>query len=354
MDDLARTERIAWEVVEGRPADDAARAMCDVLGSCDAYAALVDPCTGQGAGEGFAYLDPALVELLATEFATPETSPFIRAMPRMRPGMFHHCSQILNMKGIYRTPFYQDWWIPSGVRDHAGGIMLPAPDGRLAYVVIGCLGDRDWLDADELRFAEAACSGVARALRTAASLAHREVTSLVDAVAPDPCWVLGADGHVHMTNAPAQELMPSSPVRRRNGAIVLSEPDAGTRLDVLLAAVLAGGRGGAIVVTDGDGFARLTVEPGPTYRDERTALVTLRSPEPMEWSVDELQAAMDLAPREAEAAIALASGAGTSEIARTLGVSSETVRIYLKRGYAKLGVHDRGALVALLLRGRRE
>ena len=352
MDDLARTERIAWEVVEGRPADDAARAMCDVLRGCDAYASLVDTRTGRGLDEGFAYLDPALVDLLAREFSTPETSPLLRAFPFMRQDVFFHCSTLLDMDSLRRTRFYADWWLPSGVRDNAGAILLPAPDGRLAYVTIGCLGDREWLDADELRYAEAACGGIARALRTAASLAHTAARSIVSAQATDPCWLLGPGGHLHLANEPARDSSATSAVRRRNGSIALADPDAQLALTALLDAVHSGGEGGSILVTNSDGYARLTVEPGPTYRDERTALVTLRAPGPMEWSVGELQRAMNLTRREAEVAVALASGAGTGEIAGSLGVKDETVRIYLKRIYAKLGVHDRGSLIALLLHGR--
>ena len=355
LDDLARTERIAWEVVEGRPADDAARALCDALGGCDAYASLVDPRTGQGLGEGFAYLDPSLVDLMEREFSTPDTSPFLRAMPRMAPNVFHHCTDILDFATVRRTAFYADWWIPSGVRDHAGGIMLPAPDGRLVWVVIGCLGDRDWLDAEELRFAEAACGGIARALRTTASIAHAAAGAALDAREPDPCWLMGADGRVHLANDPAREMPMDTVQYRHDGALALVDPGAQRRLCAILAEI--GGRdgdmrdGGEILMRNGGSFARLTVEPGPSYRDERTALVTLRRPQPMTWSADELGIAFGLTPSEARTVLALAQGGGTREIAATLGIGTDTVRIYLKRAYAKVGVADRSALVARLLLG---
>ena len=352
MDDLARTERIAWEVVEGRPADDAARAMCDVLGGCDAYASLVDIRTGRGLDRGFAYLDPALVDLLAREFSTPETSPLLRVFPFMRQDVFFHCSTILDMDHLRRTRFYADWWLPSGVRDHAGAILLPAPDGRLAYVTVGCLGDREWLDADELRYAEAACVGIARALRATASLAHGRASSTVEARAPDPCWLLGAGGQIHLANEPAAAIGLDDVVRRRNGRIALSDPGPEARLSALVDAVRKGGNGGSVLVHRQNGYARLTVEPGPAYREERTALVTLRAPSPMDWNASELEAAAGLTPREAEVAVALATGAGTGEIAEMCGVQIETVRIYLKRVYAKLGVGGQSELVAMLLQGR--
>ena len=353
MEDLARTERIAWEVAEGRPPDDAARALCDVLGQCDAYASLIDPRTGQGIGEGFAYLDPALIELMATRFNTPDTSPFIRAMPRMRSNVFHHCNDILDMNALRRTEFYADWWVPSGVGRHAGGIMLPAPDGRLAWVVIGCLGDRDWLDAEEARFAEAACGGIARALRTTAAMTHQNAFCVVAARSPDPAWLLDGRGRVHLMNDIARDLPHDAALRRLDGRIVMTDPAARPRLTALLHDVRRGGEGGRLVAGHDDAFAEVTVEPGPTYRDERTVLVSLRAPRPMAWGADDLRAAFGLAPSEAQAAMALATGASTSQIAEGLGVENETVRIYLKRTYAKVGIHDRGALIAFLLRGER-
>lgn len=352
MDDLARTERVAWEVVEGRPADDAARVLCDVLGHCDAYASLIDPVTGRGLGEGFAYLDPALIDLMAREFATPETSPFLRAMPCISPDMFHHCTDIIDMDELRHTDFYGDWWVPSGVRDHAGGIMLPAPDGRLVWVVIGCLGHRDWLDADELRYAEAACGTIARALRTTAAMSHGEANATLLALAPDPSWLLGADGHLHLANAAAHDPGVAAPMRRRNGGIALADADAQERLSVVIATVQAGlCEEGSVLVARENGFARLTVEAGPSYRDEGTTLLTLRAPRPMAWTVDDLREAFGLTPSEGRVALALASGASTAETAAMLGVNGDTVRIYLKRVYAKVGVRDRSALVALLLRG---
>ena len=35
------------------------------------------------------------------------------------------------MPQLCRTRFYADWWVPSGVRDHAAGFSLPPPDGRM-------------------------------------------------------------------------------------------------------------------------------------------------------------------------------------------------------------------------------
>lgn len=90
LDDLVRTERMAWEVAEGTPLDAAARGMCDILGQCDAAASLVDPASGRGIGHGFACLDPHRAEVMAREFGTPELNLFTRAMPHLPSDRFCH------------------------------------------------------------------------------------------------------------------------------------------------------------------------------------------------------------------------------------------------------------------------
>jgi len=56
--------------------------------------------------------------------------------------------------------------------------------------------------------------------------------------------------------------------------------------------------------------------------------------------------AMKLSPREQEALILLAQGSTNSEIAKTMGISANTVRDYLSQVYGKLGVRNRsGAAV---------
>jgi len=58
--------------------------------------------------------------------------------------------------------------------------------------------------------------------------------------------------------------------------------------------------------------------------------------------------ARGLTPREVEVVLALERGLRNADIAATLGISPQTVRKHLENVYAKLGVHSRGAVVALL------
>ncbi|WP_299845668.1 helix-turn-helix transcriptional regulator [uncultured Jannaschia sp.] len=356
IDDLVRTQRLAWEVAEGAPPESAARVMCDILGQCDAYASLIDPVDGGGIAKGFAYLDPELMNVMAREFGTPETNPFLRAMPSLPSGRFHHCTELFDLSRLRLTRFHADWWLPSGVRDHAGGLSLPSPDGRVVWVVLGCLGDRDWFDTAELRYVHAACEGMARALRASAAFAHQAASAKVSDRAPDPCWLLGRRREVRIANGPAREIteMNDGLLQRRRGTLFLQCRRVEQRFHRLISEVCSGRRRhGSLCIADHKSFSYLTVETGPHYREERSALVTLRAPRPMSWTAECLRDAYDLTPREADVAMALAAGARPSEIAEALGLTVGSVRIYLKRIFAKTGTDGQGPLVSLLMSGHR-
>ena len=355
LDDLETIERTAWAVVEGAPVTEAVRAFCGAVGGINALATLIDASTCRGIADGFAKMDESLVATLRAEFSTPETNPFLRSLIRLPHGRVVYAARGLPDR-IRDSHFYREWWLRTGVRDHGGGYLLPAPDGRLVYVAFGCLDARAWLDAEELRLAEAACHGIARALRTVAGMAHQRAETALAARAPDPSWLIGPDGTVLMANMPARREMDAGRIMRRRGAgLALRDAVADARLRVLVGSARAAegppGAAASIVIRRPDGFARLTVEPGPRYRDTRTALATLRSPRPMAWDVESLGDAHGLTRREAEVAMALAAGLRAEEAAAALDLAPSSVRLYLKRAYAKTGAHGQGPLASLLLRG---
>ncbi|MEF2976252.1 response regulator transcription factor [Subtercola sp. YIM 133946] len=62
------------------------------------------------------------------------------------------------------------------------------------------------------------------------------------------------------------------------------------------------------------------------------------------------RAAVTLSPREREILAAAASGRSTPDIARSMHLSTSTVKTYLRRLYEKLGVGSRGAAIAEAMR----
>lgn len=67
---------------------------------------------------------------------------------------------------------------------------------------------------------------------------------------------------------------------------------------------------------------------------------------------DESAAIHDLTRRQLQIVQLLTTGSSNKEIARTLGLTEGTVKLHLHAIYEKLGVSNRGKLVALFLRYR--
>jgi DNA-binding CsgD family transcriptional regulator len=62
---------------------------------------------------------------------------------------------------------------------------------------------------------------------------------------------------------------------------------------------------------------------------------------------------LSLTKREREVVGLIALGRATSEIAKVLNISPETVRTYVRNAMTKLGAHTRAQLVALVLSNER-
>jgi DNA-binding CsgD family transcriptional regulator len=88
--------------------------------------------------------------------------------------------------------------------------------------------------------------------------------------------------------------------------------------------------------------------------DASTASVVLLITDPDGPAADNeqlLREGYGLTPAEARAAALLASGMSTSQVAATLRISVETLRLHVKRACRKTGTHGQASLVALVARG---
>lgn len=112
-----------------------------------------------------------------------------------------------------------------------------------------------------------------------------------------------------------------------------------------------------LLFTPGATFFREVVVLGPSAARRRTlsfsaafgrgrkAAGVLALGIPLNWD-DDVGAAPSLSPRLLETLDLLAAGSSTEQIARTLGVTVETARNYIRRLLAALGAHSRVEAVA--------
>ena len=368
LDDIARVQSLAWDVIEGGDLGDALETMCDAIGRVASVATLQDPVAGDINFNGHTRVDPALLEMLAERFSTPETSPQAAVLPRMRMGRLDHYSRYISKTHLERTDYYREFWLPSRVGE-AGMLALRTPDGRFAFATIGCHLGREWLDEEEQLAGEMMLGSIAQAMSARTRLTQERAEAHLDAAAPDAAFLLDPEGRLRLCNRAGTELVERGVFvslgngwagkgagdtrgSSSSGARVLpQDAAAAAKFQERLGATLAGQASSPVIVKDGRRFVSILFEEGPRFRDERHILVTVRPARPMEWSVEALREHLGLTAREADVVLRLCRGASPNHIAETIGLTPETVRLNLKRAYSKTDTHSQVELVRTLLRG---
>ena len=348
-----RVQSRAWEIVEDcADASRALAAMCASIGRVASMASLHDPAEGHMAFGGQVGVDPDYLALLAERFSTSETSPQVAAIPRMRSGRLDHYERHISRAALRRTAYYDKFWQPTGIGE-AGSLIERAPDGRFAFVTIGCHLGREWLGGEEERIAEAMLRAIARAICARARFVRDRAAAHLDGAAPDAALLLGSEGQLRLANGPAQGLFERGTLVQPAGRVRPRDAAASTAFSERFATVRKGRSAPPLVVADGERFACLVLEPGPEFRDERSILLSVRPVRPADWTREAVWAQFELTPREADVVLRLCRGRSTVDIAADTGLARESVRINLKRVFAKTGTRGQAELVQLVLSGRR-
>ena len=159
------------------------------------------------------------------------------------------------------------------------------------------------------------------------------------------------------TNRRAREMTGGSgSLRLRDGQLSARLKTETQSLRVLIAEVVSAGRSGLLAISRGPGSRPLLVMTVPLASPsgvaaDRTACgaVFLSDPDRADRpSVASLQRIFDLTYREAQTAIAIASGHGLKAAARAMGVAPTTVRSQLQQAFAKTGTKHQAELAALI------
>lgn len=353
IEQLSRVQERSWKIVEtGCRSDEALLAMCEAVGRLTAATTLADPFTRDVRFVGGCNIDPALHALVRERFNTPENNPILRAMIRAKPFELYHGRHYYEPSELIGTAYHEQFMKPAGITD-GGGLLHPTPDGRVVCATVGCLDDRPWFDARDGHFIELSLTTIARAVRAMALVSYERAIERLKGMEPDPAFLLSQAGTIYLANTAGERLLGEADgVRRRRGRLLPRLEKDDHAFETRLNDIRAGRRSSAMAIESDGRYTRLVFEPGPQYRDDRTILVSVRHARVMEWTIERLQECFDLTKREAEVAILLSRGLRTERIAQDLSLSGGSVRIYLKRIFAKTGTGAQAELVAKLLRAR--
>lgn len=231
--------------------------------------------------------------------------------------------------GLSSVGRYRDLLRPLGIGDELR--LLCAADGSVwATVIVYRAAEHPAFAPADIAVAESASEPLAVAFRGTMLRAALDATGLVD---PPGAVLVGADGSLLSTSFAAEQLLST-----------IDEQHVGTTLRNLAgrvehsehATVRIGGRGGVLLLHGSpakglDGATSVVVE-----RPRRVELTPL------------IMEAIGLTDRERDLVERVLHGAGRGAIARTLGISEDTVGRHLTNAYRKANVGSKAELAAML------
>jgi DNA-binding CsgD family transcriptional regulator/PAS domain-containing protein len=263
-----------------------------------------------------------------------------------------------------RSDFYNEVVRPAGGYFGAGAIR-PLPSGAMMLAVCRPRDAGDF-GAEDLAMVQTVSLHLAAAvdlhLRLGASeKRYASLTGLLDKL-DDGVVLLDARGSVVFVNAPASRILSD-----KDGLILTSSgltpaiADTGRRLREAIASATTDVATGNVAICVERPSRRLplllTVVPirrlGAEINGALSPCVAVfiaHTDAPMAIDRTTLADTFRLTRRESEVAALLATGHSTAAIAAMLGVSTPTVRQYIKHAFDKTGTHSQNALTALVRR----
>jgi len=364
------------------------RALLDIIEhvyatSCDPtqWSALADACRRLFPGTAFslhitleagaydpvpewAGWDPHFIELYKQHYY--RINPFTAILRPIRPGRVVRASELVTRRWIDRQPFYQEWLKPAGNFTHAAGVTLMRSANsltRLSYNIPEDLAEVEGAAADVLR---RLAPHFRRALEIAGRLGGRAaaetaLAALLEQVG-DCAIAIDRRRRVRFANRRALALLESR-------ALIAERPSRGLSFvaheaEEAFTRALEGCLGtierpaaASFMVRVGSGRAlpvhvlplRTAGSFAAAGANAAVALVVIGAERSRAVPPDTaLRSLYGLSRREADVALLIAEGASARETASRLGVSTATTRNQLAAAMAKLGVHRRAELVALL------
>jgi DNA-binding CsgD family transcriptional regulator/PAS domain-containing protein len=258
---------------------------------------------------------------------------------------------------IARSPFYQDYLGPLGLRWFAG-VKVACADDLWCVAIQRTIQQGPFLAEEAERLEQLSQHlGAAAAVSRALGFARAEGALSAFEISRTAAVLLDRFGQVLRMN-PAAEAMMGSDIDVRQRRIVSRSADATTELDRVLHRALL--TSGTSAVMPPVGLPRVLKRPALAYvlrvpsitQDAFAAgqaIIILVDPDRHKPPAEAmLQAGFNLTAAEARLARALASGAALERAADELGISYETSRSRLKSIFSKMDIHRQAELAALL------
>jgi DNA-binding CsgD family transcriptional regulator len=319
-----------------------------------------------GAGGAIiARLDPAIAEPYFGYFATRNPIRAQNDLESVRergPGVGPDHAHIPRAE-LERTEYFNDFMVPFGINSilMAG---LAVHDMNVAVINIMRPKSKAVFDTEEVSFTRSIQGHLIRAFELSRRLGQarkdNETISTLLARSPHGVFLLHGDGRVHFANAVGEAMIAAGDgLRLEDGVLVSARPEVAPGLAALIgktaqepaeggAAMLLPRRSGrrpySLIATRVQSAVQSIFAGGPSV----VACVTDPDGEALlpEARLKEL---FGLTPAETRVASGIVAGYEAKAIARTLGLSVNTVRVHTARIFAKTQTSRQAELVRLMM-----
>lgn len=307
--------------------------------------------------------DPAYLRTYEAHYASVDAWSATAARRNLfRPGEVLTSDSILSRRDLLRSEYYADWLHPQGI-ERAANICIASEKTFVANMSLMRKTDREF-SAEDVRLLQAITPHLQRGLRLhhelfAARAQREELTDVLDRM-PVAVMLLNAEGEVTYATRRAEIVLAANDgLAVHQKRLELSSARATAELRELVGQ--ASGRNRAAPRHAGGAFLcerrslrapyELLITPIGSAEAKRVAIfitdpAAIRSHETSVW-----RDLYHLTPTEILVATAILTDATVEDVARSLGVTRNTVKTHMKRILAKTETSNRAQLVQRLLSG---
>jgi len=313
-------------------------------------------------------------EMMRNYEAILPVSPFWDVMPQYQVGQIAFTSELVEKTGLTETEiinsrFFQEWALPSGLRDVVAGVFINW-EGRVGSLNLHTPPTRELVGPRDLAVMELLLPHARRAITIGDLLDMRSIAAAAFEATLDTLTaavvLVDASGTVIHANPAAERMFSAGgPILSQRGVLSTHDANANAALKDAIGRAASDeselGYGGIGVpirarseeLSPAHSIAHVlplksgTLRPGLSLGAVAAVFVTpaLGNPQP---PFEALAALYDLTPAEARVMIEVASGKNRAAASLALGIADSTVKTHLARVFAKTGTSEQSELAKLV------